>query len=307
MRGRDAVALLVALPWIVWAAVRLFGLERGYLLVAAMAFTPFAAATAWIPVVVALALRRRVVALASLAAAVALVVAVAPRALGDPQEPRPDGRPLTVMSANLRYGRADAGALMRLVRDHDVDVLSLQELTPEAVPRLRAAGLLDRLPQRILDPRAGARGSGILSRHRMLDRRLSPPPGPAMPDAVVQAPGAARLWVKAVHPVKPTFSGMWRWVRDVDGLPEATPSGTLRMLAGDFNATLDHARMRRLLDSGYADAAEVTGDGLHGTYRVLQIDHVLVDRRARVTAVAFHDVPGSDHRAMIVAVSLPGA
>ena len=46
-----------------------------------------------------------------------------------------------------------------------------------------------------------------------------------------------------------------RWRGDLRALPPATPDGPLRILAGDFNATLDHAELRRLLDTGYEDAA----------------------------------------------------
>jgi endonuclease/exonuclease/phosphatase (EEP) superfamily protein YafD len=302
--ARGAVALAVAAPWIAWAVVRLFGLERGYAMVALVAVTPYAAVTAWVPVAVALLLRRRAVALVSFAAAVALAAVVAPRLLGGPQDPLPGGRPLSVMTANLRFGEADPRALLELAREHDVEVLSLQELTLEGVRRLDAAGVRELFPHRFLDPRPEARGSGIMSRHPLRDARPSPPPGPAMPEATVLVPGAQPLEVKAVHPVAPARR-MWRWIRDMDGLPRATPDGPLRMLIGDFNATLDHARMRRLIDSGYADAAEVMGDGLHGTYWVIQIDHVLVDRRARVMAAQFHDLPGSDHEAMTATVSLP--
>jgi endonuclease/exonuclease/phosphatase family metal-dependent hydrolase len=301
------LAMVIALPWLVWAAVRLPGLERGYVLVAGMALTPYAAATSWIPVVVALVLRRRAVAVASLAAAVGLVTVVAPRALGGPQDPLPGGRGLSVMTANLRFGQADPQALMELVRRYEVEVLSLQELTLEGVRRLDAAGIREHFPYRFLDPRPGARGSGIMSRFPLRDARPSPPPGPAMPEATVLVPGAQPLYVKAVHPVAPNRGGMWRWYRDMDGLPRATRDGPLRMLIGDFNATLDHERMRRVVRSGYADAAEVMGAGLDGSYWVIQIDRVLVDRRARVTAAAFHDLPGSDHEAMTATVSLPPA
>jgi endonuclease/exonuclease/phosphatase family metal-dependent hydrolase len=301
------LAALVALPWLVWAVVRLPGLERGYLLVAMVAFTPYAAATSWIPVLVALLLRQRVVAVAALAVAVGLVAAVAPRAIGGPQDPLPGGRSLSVMTANLRFGQADPRALLELARRYDVDVLSLQELTPDAVPRLDAVGARERFPHRILDARPEARGSGILSRLELRDARRSPPPGPAMPEATVVVPGAAPVHVKAVHPVAPNRGGMWRWYRDMDGLPRATPAGPMRMLIGDFNATLDHERLRRVVRSGYADAAEAVGDGLRGSYWVIQIDHVLVDRRARVTAAAFHDLPGSDHDALTATVSLPAA
>ena len=302
-----ALALLGALPWLAWAVVRLGGLERGYPLIAAMALTPYAAATAWMPVVVALVLRRRAVALLALAPAVALVLAVAPRALGGPQDALPGGRSLSVMTANIRFGQADPRALLAIAREHRVEVLSLQELTPDAVPRLDAAGARALFPYRIIDPRPGARGSGILSRHPLADARRSPPPGPAMPEATVALPGARPLRVKAVHPVAPAPGDTWRWKRDMDGLPRAAADGPLRMLIGDFNATLDHARMRRVLDTGYVDAAERTGDGLRGSYWLIQIDHVLVDRRARVIAASFHDLPGSDHDALTVTVSLPAA
>ena len=71
---------------------------------------------------------------------------------------------------------------------------------------------------------------------------------------------------------------------DLRALPPATPDGRLRILAGDFNATLDHAELRRILDTGYQDAAAQVGAGLHGTWPrdrafppPVTIDHVLAD------------------------------
>ena len=93
-------------------------------------------------------------------------------------------------------------------------------------------------------------------------------------------------------------------------LPRATPGGGLRLLAGDFNATLDHHALRKLIGSGYTDAGDAAGIGLQGTYpahRLLRItiDHVLVDERARVTSASVHTIPGSDHRALVARISLP--
>ena len=42
------------------------------------------------------------------------------------------------------------------------------------------------------------------------------------------------------------------------------PDGPPRILAGDFNATLDHALLRRLLATGYVDAADRDGRGAGG-------------------------------------------
>ena len=78
------------------------------------------------------------------------------------------------------------------------------------------------------------------------------------------------------------------------------PSGgdRLRLLAGDFNATLDHHELRRLLgDGGYVDAADAVGAGYDTTWPAgrdfppeITIDHVLVDPRVRVQDVSVHPV-----------------
>ena len=78
------------------------------------------------------------------------------------------------------------------------------------------------------------------------------------------------------------------------------------MLAGDFNATFDHAEFRRLLGRGYRDAAEQAGVALRPTWRVgrtlpptVAIDHVLADRRIRVVSARSVAIPGSDHRGVL--------
>ena len=85
----------------------------------------------------------------------------------------------------------------------------------------------------------------------------------------------------------------------------------LRILAGDFNATLDHAELRRLIATGYVDAASIVGEGLRPSWPVgrllppVTIDHVLADRRCGVRGVEVHTLPGSDHRAVIAELQIP--
>ena len=75
--------------------------------------------------------------------------------------------------------------------------------------------------------------------------------------------------------------------------------GVVRILLGDFNATLDHQALRDVLDRGYVDAADAVGKALTPTWprqRLLPptvtIDHVLVDERVRVSDVGIHELPG---------------
>ena len=77
-------------------------------------------------------------------------------------------------------------------------------------------------------------------------------------------PGAPPVRVKAVHPAPPVNAR--RRARSgasaLAALPGADGRGDVQILAGDFNATLDHAELRALLDRGYIDAADAVGEGL---------------------------------------------
>jgi endonuclease/exonuclease/phosphatase family metal-dependent hydrolase len=90
--------------------------------------------------------------------------------------------------------------------------------------------------------------------------------------------------------------------------------GPPRILIGDFNSTLDHAPLRRLIARGYRDAADATGRGLVPSWPEdgrsvprVTIDHALVDRRLGVRKVSTHVVPQSDHHALIAALTVPAS
>ncbi|MFC6017500.1 endonuclease/exonuclease/phosphatase family protein [Plantactinospora solaniradicis] len=307
------VCWLFVAPGLGWAAIRLGGLERGPL-VQLLAFTPYLAAWTVVPLGLALAVRRWWAAGAAALAAVILVGLVAPRALSD--EPPVAGGPiLRVLTANLLAGAAEPTALVELVRAQRVDLLAMQEFTPDAEAALDQSGLAGLLPYRQVNPEPGTTGSALYSRLPLRDvgtRRntggFSQAYGTVQPDA-----GPAVL-VESVHPMAPaTLSRLPAWHDDLRAQPSATPRGPLRILAGDFNATLDHAALRRLLDTGYSDAAASVGAGLTGTWgpydgdRIppVTIDHVLVDRRIAVRRVAVFPLPGSDHRPVLAEVALP--
>jgi endonuclease/exonuclease/phosphatase (EEP) superfamily protein YafD len=306
-------AWLLVLPWLAWAVVRLGGLERGWPVVPLLAYTPYAAAIAVLAAVVSALLRARAAAVAGGLAAIALIAVVAPRAVGGaPDAAGSSGVVLRVLSANIEHGRASPQALLAIARRERADVLSVQELTPDAVRALDEAGIDRILPERTLEPRPGAGGSGLYARVALTQR-----PGPARtrnatPAAELALRGA-RVRVVAVHPAAPRTPGsLARWRADLRALPPADRSGTPTVLAGDFNATLDHAELRRLLGRGYADAADAVGAGLRTTWPSnrrlppgVTIDHVLADERLAVLAVRVLPVPGSDHLAVFAELVVP--
>ena len=312
---RGLVATTLAAPWIAWAVVRTLGLDAGHPLVGAMTVTPYVVASAPLPILAALALRTWIVGAMALVSALLLAASVLPRALDGPQLAQgAQGRALVVMSSNMQIGDADADAIARLVREHRVDVLSLQELTPEAVARLDAAGIRRLLPARVLQARAIASGSGLMARRGLRRIGGDDPARHAQPEAAFALARGGALRIKVVHPVPPISGpGTAAWRRELRGLPGPSTGRVPRLLVGDFNATLDHRELRRLLKRGFYDAADATGDGLSTTWPVggslpmITIDHVLVPRAVRVRRVRVYEVPGSDHRAIIAELVLTPA
>jgi endonuclease/exonuclease/phosphatase (EEP) superfamily protein YafD len=304
-----------------------------------LAFTPHAAAAALLG---SLLLRRKGPAAAAALTGAALAAVVAPRAVGRPQ-PRARGPVLRVITVNTLKGRASAEAVVGLARRHGADVLFLQELTEPAVSRLKQAGLADLLPHEMTDlASARARGRGIYARFRLAEgpdlghpsipssahagRRgadeKGPPAGAGQLTARLELPGGQRADLVCVHapPPRPPWSpaNTVRWRRELAALPApAGPAGPAagppRVLAGDFNATADHAHFRRVLRLGHVDAAARVGRGLIPTWgpepwgrpALLTIDHVLVDPGCTVLAVSVQPLPGSDHRAVYAEFRLP--
>lgn len=299
-----------------WAAIRLTGADRFRCLEAPAApllsFTPQAAVTALLCSV--LLPRKGAAAMAALAAA-ALTAVMLPRGIGSRQPPA-RGPALRVLTANLLAGQASERAVVRLVRRKRVDVLFLQELTGRAATRLDEAGLTQLLPHEMIDARdSGSRGSGIYARFPLRSGLSLRPTIMAQPTARLVLPAGQCVELICIHNCAPSRPlsrrNVARWREELAALPP--PADPPRLLAGDFNATVDHAQFRRLLRLGHADAAGRTGKGLIPTWgpagklALLTIDHVLVDPRCAVLAASVHHVPGSDHRAVFAEFRLPGA
>ncbi|MGW5672210.1 endonuclease/exonuclease/phosphatase family protein [Micromonospora sp. NPDC003776] len=305
---------LAVLPVAAWAVLRLAGLERGPL-VQAVAFTPYVAAGSLAPLALALALRRRAPAVVAAVTALALLGAVAPRAVRAGQ-PSAGGPTLRLLTANLLLGGADPAALVDLVRTRRVDVLALQEFTPGIAAELDRLGLATLLPYRESHPEPGATGSALYARFPLSAVGVRRNQGFAFLQAygTLAVPGGPPLRVESAHPASPyAVAVVPDWWTDLRAQPPATPHGQLSVLAGDFNATLDHAPLRDLIATGYVDAADAAGAGLAGTWgpydgdRIppVTIDHVLADRRIAVRAVEVHPLAGSDHRAVLATLRLP--
>jgi len=303
-----------------WAVGRAAALDRVHraepVAVPLVAATPqVAAAAPWAVLAMGLAGRRGPAATAALAAT-ALGLMVRRRRVPRVQ-PTADGPVLRVLSANMFFGQGDAEVIVALVRQTGADVLCLQELTVDAVTRLKQAGLDELLPyaqHELRGSRPASNGSGIYARLPLSEGGPAMQPSlMAQPTALVELQDGAEAELICVHPCAPgvrRWGGPTRWRAELGALP---PPGKLpRVLAGDFNATLDHAAFRDVLRLGYADAAQQTGNALTPTWGIpgrgalIPLDHVLVSPGCAVRAFSVHAVPGSDHRAVYAEIQLPG-
>ena len=300
-----------------WAAARLAGADRLRFAeawtVPLLSFTPQVTAGAWASAVL---LRGAGPAAGAAVAGAALTAVVGPRAVPRRQPPAA-GPVLRVLTANLLVGRAVAEVVVELVCRQHADVLFVQELTDEAAARLQRAGLGDLLPHRAAQPTPNGTRTSIYARYPLLSGPPAAPVSAARCTARLDLPSGQSVQLACIHaaPPKPPWSprATARWRSHLSALP--APGAGPCILAGDFNATLDHAQFRRLLRQGYVDAASQAGHGLSLTWgprpaarpALLAIDHVLTDPRCAVLTTSAHRLTGTDHRALYAELRLPGA
>jgi endonuclease/exonuclease/phosphatase (EEP) superfamily protein YafD len=240
----------------------------------------------------------------------------APAALRPRRAPNagPAAHCVRLLTLNTQGGNASADVIVRRVRDHLVDVLAVQELTPDLSRSLAAAGLRELLPFSEVHARPGYAGTGIWSRWPL--QPLPPVPGlvSAAPRAAVTIAGQP-VTVTSVHLLAPVHGGERGWQRELGRLrSELTCAAGPQLVAGDFNATRDHRSFRKLLDAGFHDCADAamrrrwpafTWPAARPRLPVMRLDHVLATRPHFVVRVSRTlRVPGTDHRGVLAVVQV---
>ncbi|MEU6860332.1 endonuclease/exonuclease/phosphatase family protein [Glycomyces sp. NPDC046736] len=301
-----------------YTAVRVFGFETGWVLVTTVAFVPYFAIAALLGAGLQAAVRHWVAAITTGVAVAALAVVLVPR-LAANEQPSADGPELTVMSVNLYVGQTDLEKVVGMVEEHRPDLLSVQELTPGAAEGLRELGLEALLPHTVLEPEELAVGTGLYSAHPIEVIDSVGRNGIFYQIGVEVDLGGESVRFMAVHTAAPASpERIPLWEQDFEELPRPD-GGVPWILAGDFNATLDHRNLRELLDAGYVDAAEQTGDGLRPTWRpteggylrgllkppAVTLDHVLAESGIAVLDWQVLDKTGSDHAPILARLRLP--
>ena len=275
-------------------------------------FTPLFVVLAVVAAVGLAATRLWFAALAALMIVVVGVGSQLPLYVGQHPSSSAEAPRIRLLQANLRLGEADSRAVVNLVRDSRVDVLTVAELTGAAAEKLTAAGIEQWLPYSYLYPRYGGGGEGIYSRYPLTDTAELPGLQHSNLRATIRPPGSGPVAVYALHPLPPYPEPAWRWAAELEKIGAILAEEEQPLIIGaDFNSTYDHERYRRLLSTGgrdgvaLVDAAEYLGSGIVPTFpadrwfpAVLAIDRILT-RGAIPLSFVRVDLPGSDHHGVM--------
>ena len=144
------------------------------------------------------------------------------------------------------------------MRENGVALLAVQELSPDLERRLDAEGLDALLPHRISRSRDGAGGGAVYSSRPIVPVDSVDGSAFHMPTVQLELDAGGRpasLTVTNVHTKAPVWgrAGQWRSELAALGRLAARPGNML--LLGDFNATLDHAEFRQMLQGQGRTAA----------------------------------------------------
>ena len=223
---------------------------------------------------------------------------------------------LRVMTLNCRYGRANASIIMQHIRERDIDVLALQEVTDALIARLNEAGISDALPYCQTGTPHDDDNGGYNALFSRIEPSAAAPNIVDIPAAEVPAMtlslGERSLTVASAHPKSP-MRGCRQWsagIRALSALAGRANTHADVVVMGDLNSSIEHPSFRALLAAGLSDASLTQEAGVAPTFPSwlpwprIALDHVLFTRGVQASDVRPLAVAGSDHLALVATLKL---
>jgi len=328
------VLVAVAATLLVLAWPQLFGLQRAFGIAHVISFRAGAAliAVGLIVILTLLGLLSRTVrrfasSLALLLLVFALVNAavLGTRGFGDTSFETPNDSSLTVLSWNTLGDEPGAAAVAKLALDSGADVLTLPESTKEfsfeVAAIMKDAGRPMWLETAAFDQISKSRSTSVLWSADLGEYSIDETVGATsvLPSLVMRPDDGDGPVIIAVHAVAPLPVEFENWRADLAWLGDQC-SGDNVIMAGDFNATLDHMagiqHDQNAALGACADAALATDNAAVGTWPTAipalvgaPIDHIMATPNWTVTGmrvIESHDGFGSDHRPVLAQLSPTG-
>lgn len=228
------------------------------------------------------------------------------------------GRSLVIMTQNLEYG--DPQSLAEVALLAKVDLLVVTDASATTVLRLRVTEIGRTLSHIVGLGQAGPEGSVVFSRYPLSDVTRISDNGDSRA-VTAHTPHMGDVDLVALHPSPPYQKEAW--IADYEQITayllnrdagSAGRAGRPVVVAGDLNATLDHAPIRRIRELGFSDAVEQLNLGFQPTWPAagsirlfgipvppfVQIDHVLTSPALAATGLTTFHSDGTDHLGLCV-------
>jgi len=224
---------------------------------------------------------------------------------------------LTVLVWNTQGGATSPAAVAELVLDVHADVVSLPEMDEDAAAEVARLLGLEGVQMTPATTRAVADSSeeswiptSLLVTDELGSYELDEGAGstPGLPSGVWRPANGDGPVIVAAHPMPPLPGSMGEWSTGLQWITEQcdTPGSDV-IVAGDFNATVDHLDLGSCQDAAVeADAAASgTWPSTAPAWLASPIDHVLAGRAWSVLDARVISPPhagGTDHRAFVAAL-----
>lgn len=237
-----------------------------------------------------------------------------------PGIPRGTGSDLRVVSFNTLYGKSAPAETAASLQATHADVIVLLEASVPLVYADPMAPLLESYPYQVgtLAPGYVAAGYEDASATYVLSKR--PVTIIAQLDAVFDqfvvsttTRDDSAITIIAAHPSN-MVGGTARWVEEANTLASAVEDHASEplMVIGDLNATPENLTYRTITNAGVRGAADQARAGWVPTFNVvtgapalIPIDHALVNDQVTAQRFSTFRVAGSDHRGIVVDVTVP--
>jgi endonuclease/exonuclease/phosphatase (EEP) superfamily protein YafD len=316
-------ALLLVATW-----PQLFGLERTQLIAQFISFRGLTAALAvgaFAVLLVIAAVNRRGRRFALSLAAVFLAFSLAglailsARGFGATEFATKAAGGITVVEWNTLGGAAGASVIAKLAIDSGADIVSLPETNEEVADAVAAVMTTSGHPVTVntlaFNHIAQAKSTSVLISTRLGGYHQDTAIGSTstVPTVVLRPDTGVGPVIVGVHAVAPQPADLADWRADLEFLKKTCTDPNV-IMAGDFNATLDHfaglGNRPGTTIGNCSDAGQASGNAGVGTWPSsltalagAPIDHVLTTDGWRVTGmrvVRTLDKAGSDHRPIVV-------
>ena len=233
---------------------------------------------------------------------------------------------MRIMTLNSMNGNADAEEVVSCIRENNVELLALQEVSWAFLDELATEGIYDLLPY-VAVSEGGAWDNGglncLFSLAPLYDVNgdLLPTELSALCAGTVEVGGRTIRFVSC-HPGSPHRGGQDLWNSGLETIGSLSDYDHTYVIMGDFNSTWNHARFRELLGTSFVDSSQHAGEGFHMTWpadiglatgldvpekvsrycpALIEIDHIVyaADAGIFVGDLETVTISGTDHMALL--------